>query len=229
MLVFSAKPIDGGHRARMRESVAQATPILANQRNLALAETRAASDALTGLPNRSAANDTLNRIAAQAGRSISPLAAIMLDLVHFKAINDRRGHENGDRALALVGYTISSTIRRSDFAARFGGEEFLILLPTQTAKAPSPSRKGCAPQSKTRSSRASARSPRASASPCSPRTPATPPNSSEQPTAPSTPPKKRPQPRPHQPSHNDSEAALRAAECWARRLRVGSPSERSYA
>jgi diguanylate cyclase (GGDEF)-like protein len=129
VLVVSAKPIGRDRRARMRESVAQATPILANQRNLMLAETLAASDALTGLPNRRAANDTLKRMAAHAGRNISPLAAILLDLDHFKQVNDRHGHESGDKALALVGRIISSSVRGSDFAARFGGEEFLILLP----------------------------------------------------------------------------------------------------
>lgn len=129
VLVVSDHPIDGERRARMRESVAQATPILDNQRNLMLAETRAASDALTGLPNRRSANETLKRMAAHAGRSVSPLAAILLDLDHFKTVNDRYGHEAGDRALALVGRIISSTVRTSDFASRFGGEEFLILLP----------------------------------------------------------------------------------------------------
>jgi diguanylate cyclase (GGDEF)-like protein len=129
VLVVSNRPLDGNRRARLHESVAQATPILANQRNLSLAETRAASDALTGLPNRRSANETLKRMAAHAGRSVSPLAAILLDLDHFKKLNDRYGHDGGDRALALVGRIINSTIRTSDFAARFGGEEFLVLLP----------------------------------------------------------------------------------------------------
>jgi diguanylate cyclase (GGDEF)-like protein len=129
VLVVSHKAIDSDRRARLHESVAQATPILANQRNLRLAETRAASDALTGLPNRRSANETLQRMAAHAGRSVSPLSAILLDLDHFKALNDSYGHDAGDRALALVGRIISSTIRGSDFAARFGGEEFLVLLP----------------------------------------------------------------------------------------------------
>jgi len=129
VLAVSDTPIEAERRARMRESVAQATPILDNQRNLRLAETRAASDALTGLPNRRSADETLKRMAAHAGRSVSPLAAILLDLDRFKTVNDRYGHEAGDRALALVGHIISSTLRASDFAARFGGEEFLILLP----------------------------------------------------------------------------------------------------
>ncbi len=129
VLVASKKPIDAERRARLRESVAQAAPILANQRNLAIAERRAASDALTGLPNRRAADETFKRMAAQASRNASPLTAILLDLDHFKEVNDQHGHEGGDRALALVGNIIQSTIRTSDFAARFGGEEFLVLLP----------------------------------------------------------------------------------------------------
>jgi diguanylate cyclase (GGDEF)-like protein len=129
VLVVTDNPIDGYRRGRISESIVQATPILANQRNLNLAETRAASDALTGLPNRRSADATLKRMAAHAGRAISPLAAILLDLDHFKVINDRYGHESGDKVLALVGRILNSTIRGSDFAARFGGEEFLILLP----------------------------------------------------------------------------------------------------
>ena len=129
VLVVSSKSIDTDHRARMRASVAQAAPILANQRNLMLAEARAASDALTGLPNRRSAVETLHRMTAHAGRTVSPLAAILLDLDNFKKLNDNYGHESGDRALALVGRIIGASIRASDFAARYGGEEVLVLLP----------------------------------------------------------------------------------------------------
>jgi diguanylate cyclase (GGDEF)-like protein len=129
VLVGSKKAIGADRRSRLRESVAQAAPILANQRNLAIAERRAASDALTGLPNRRAADEVFKRMVAQASRNVSPLAAVLLDLDRFKEVNDKHGHESGDRALALVGRIIASTIRASDFAARFGGEEFLVLLP----------------------------------------------------------------------------------------------------
>ncbi|HWI73186.1 MAG TPA: CHASE3 domain-containing protein, partial [Baekduia sp.] len=71
------------------DSVAQAAPVLANLRNLAVAERQASTDALTGLPNRRAVQDALARMAAQAGRSGQPLAAIALDLDHFKDVNDR--------------------------------------------------------------------------------------------------------------------------------------------
>jgi diguanylate cyclase (GGDEF)-like protein len=113
----------------LRASVSQAAPTLANLRNLALAEIRAATDSLTGLPNTRSARDTLKRMVAQASRTISPLAALLLDLDHFKQINDSFGHERGDDVLAAVGATLGSMMRDSDFIARYGGEEFLILLP----------------------------------------------------------------------------------------------------
>jgi diguanylate cyclase (GGDEF)-like protein len=129
VLVARQKRIGERDRIRVRDSVVQAAPILANQRNLALAELRAASDALTGLPNRRAADETIQRMAAHAARRGSPLAVVLLDLDHFKQINDVHGHEQGDKALAAVGQILGSTLRASDFAARYGGEEFLILLP----------------------------------------------------------------------------------------------------
>ena len=129
VLVASKTSIDAERRARLRDSVAQAAPILASQRNLVIAESQAASDVLTGLPNRRAADEVFKRMAAHAGRNVSPLTAVLLDLDRFKDVNDRHGHESGDRALAMVGRVITSTIRASDFAARFGGEEFLMLLP----------------------------------------------------------------------------------------------------
>jgi diguanylate cyclase (GGDEF)-like protein len=129
VLIARRKPIGELERSRAHDSVVQAAPILANQRNLALAELRAASDALTGLPNRRAADETIKRMAAHAGRQVSRLAAVLVDLDHFKQVNDIHGHEQGDQALAAVGQILSSTLRVSDFAARYGGEEFLLLLP----------------------------------------------------------------------------------------------------
>ncbi len=129
VLVAHEKVIQERDRIRVRDAVIQTAPILANQRNLALAELRAASDVLTGLPNRRAADETLKRMTAHASRRISPLAAVLLDLDHFKQINDLHGHDQGDRALAAVGQILTSTLRASDFAARYGGEEFLLLLP----------------------------------------------------------------------------------------------------
>jgi diguanylate cyclase (GGDEF)-like protein len=111
------------------DTVAQAAPVLANLRNLALAERQASTDALTGLPNRRAVREALTRMSAQASRGGTPLAAIALDLDHFKDINDRFGHDMGDTVLAHVGALLSSTVRESDLVGRIGGEEFVVLAP----------------------------------------------------------------------------------------------------
>jgi len=71
---------------------------------------------------------------AQANRSLTPLAAAMLDLDHFKQVNDRFGHAKGGEVLAAVGAALRSCLRASDFAGRFGGEELLVLLPETSAQ-----------------------------------------------------------------------------------------------
>jgi diguanylate cyclase (GGDEF)-like protein len=114
---------------RVHVSVSQAAPVLANLRSLAVAEARAATDALTGMPNRRSVQDTLNRMVAQASRTLTPLTAVMIDLDHFKKINDTFGHGKGDETLAQVGAVLQSSLRASDFVGRYGGEEFLALLP----------------------------------------------------------------------------------------------------
>lgn len=114
---------------RIRDSVGQAAPVLANLRNLAIANLRAATDSLTGLPNKRAVGDTLKRMLAQASRTLSPLSLLMLDLDHFKDVNDRFGHPVGDQALANVGAALRAALRGSDFAGRNGGEEFAAMLP----------------------------------------------------------------------------------------------------
>lgn len=134
VVVLHQDALDEAREARIRSAVAQAAPVLGNLRNLALAEFRANNDSLTGLPNKRATDDTLKRMVAQANRSITPLAAAMLDLDHFKQINDRFGHAKGDEVLAAVGAALRSCLRASDFAGRFGGEELLVLLPGTTAQ-----------------------------------------------------------------------------------------------
>jgi diguanylate cyclase (GGDEF)-like protein len=129
LLVARAGRISDRERAALRDSARRAAPILASQRELAKVEERAVTDALTGLPNRRAAEEMIRRMVAQAGRSLSPLGVVLLDLDRFRVINDLHGHSHGDRALAAVGRLLPATIRASDFAARFGGEAFLLLLP----------------------------------------------------------------------------------------------------
>jgi diguanylate cyclase (GGDEF)-like protein len=129
VLLNRVTPYGEAEEQRIRESVAQAAPVLANLRNLAVAEIRAATDGLTGLPNKRAATDALKRMFAQASTTGSPLALLLLDLDHFKQINDQRGHAVGDQVLANVGAVLRSVLRTRDFAGRNGGEEFAVLLP----------------------------------------------------------------------------------------------------
>jgi diguanylate cyclase (GGDEF)-like protein len=129
VLVGHDAPLGPDAAQTVEDTVTQAAPVLANMRNLAIAEQRAATDALTGLPNRRAVQDTVRRMIAQAHRSGSPLAAVAIDVDHFKAINDRFGHDRGDDVLAAVAQALAGTLRGSDFVGRQGGEEFLALLP----------------------------------------------------------------------------------------------------
>jgi diguanylate cyclase (GGDEF)-like protein len=129
VLVSSAEELGSADEAQLKDSVVQAAPVLGNLRNLALAEFRASTDSLTGLPNRRAIQDTVKRMVAQAARSLQPLSVAMLDLDHFKQVNDTYGHGRGDDVLAALGAVLRDTLRQSDFSGRFGGEEFVVLLP----------------------------------------------------------------------------------------------------
>ncbi|UJA20391.1 diguanylate cyclase [Thermoleophilia bacterium SCSIO 60948] len=129
VLAVSDSELDEPARRRLRQSVEQSAPVLANLRTLAVAETRAATDGLTGLANKRSCIEALRRMVAQAGRTVTPLSAIIADIDHFKQVNDRFGHDVGDEALSAVAQTLEAGVRASDFVGRYGGEEFLILLP----------------------------------------------------------------------------------------------------
>jgi diguanylate cyclase (GGDEF)-like protein len=128
VLVETPEPLGGNEHRRLADGVAHAAPVLASMRNLRLAETQASTDLLTGLANRRAAESTFNLLLANAGRSQLACAVVMMDIDHFKKVNDVYGHEKGDEVLAAVGALLGSSIRTSDIAARFGGEEFLLVL-----------------------------------------------------------------------------------------------------
>ena len=129
VLLEHEQPLPKGEESELASSISEAAPIIANLRNLSIAEMRASTDALTGLPNNRSVQETLKRMTAQAGRTMSPLAVILFDLDHFKQINDTHGHSKGDEVLAVVGDVAAANVRASDFVGRYGGEEFLALLP----------------------------------------------------------------------------------------------------
>jgi diguanylate cyclase (GGDEF)-like protein len=100
--------------------------------NIALREklrTQALRDPLTGLYNRRYMEDALSRYASLAERSGTHLSAVMIDLDHFKKLNDEFGHAMGDAVLRETAATIMGVLRPSDVACRYGGEELLVILP----------------------------------------------------------------------------------------------------
>ena len=92
-------------------------------------EVLATTDSLTGLANRHALDILLAHQTLEASRNGTPLAAIMLDIDHFKTLNDSRGHLAGDETLRGIARTVRESLRASDIACRWGGEEFMIVLP----------------------------------------------------------------------------------------------------
>jgi diguanylate cyclase (GGDEF)-like protein len=89
----------------------------------------ALTDPITGLANRRGGEAALAREVSRARRGHVPLSLVMFDIDHFKAVNDRAGHPVGDRVLQGISQLLSASQRGSDLAIRWGGEEFLVLLP----------------------------------------------------------------------------------------------------
>jgi diguanylate cyclase (GGDEF)-like protein len=92
-------------------------------------ERLATTDGLTGTANRRAFDAILERELERAARGRESLALIMVDLDHFKKLNDLHGHQVGDEVLRTVGDTLLSSCRQFDTVARYGGEEFVLVMP----------------------------------------------------------------------------------------------------
>lgn len=115
--------------ANMEQEAQTYRDVLEAQRQKALL------DPLTGLPNRAGWNERLEQLAAQRRKEEAPLQVAIMDLDHFKSINDSYGHLAGDRVLKIVADKLRKQLRDGDFMARFGGEEFVALFPASTPEA----------------------------------------------------------------------------------------------
>jgi diguanylate cyclase len=118
----------------LQERLAQASArISALEQTLSQVRRDALTDALTGLANRRAFEEALRDAVCHAGNAAvldsTDLSLLLLDIDHFKWINDRYGHQAGDAALRLIAQAIAGMVRHTDLAARWGGEEFAVLLP----------------------------------------------------------------------------------------------------
>ena len=118
---------------RFARAAAELAPLLRDFRSITATQTAATLDPLTGLPNRRTImeylRDRIERVSIG-----NPCAVLLIDIDHFKSINDTQGHQAGDRCLRSVGKIIAANIRHVDRAGRIGGEEFVILMPDTTSE-----------------------------------------------------------------------------------------------
>ena len=129
-------------QGRLEQATADLAQALADGVSLALANlalreklrNQALRDELTGLYNRRFLDETVPRLVAHAERRNAPVAVLMLDLDHFKQVNDRYGHAIGDAVLREIGTVLLAGLRQMDVACRYGGEELVVLMPDCAAE-----------------------------------------------------------------------------------------------
>jgi diguanylate cyclase (GGDEF)-like protein len=125
---------DISERKRAQDALFQANQQLraqleANQQLQVQLYEQAVHDALTGLFNRRYLEEALERLLVRAAHDYTPLSILMLDVDHFKQFNDSYGHKAGDLILRALGQLLRTYTRPSDVACRYGGEEFIVIMP----------------------------------------------------------------------------------------------------
>jgi diguanylate cyclase (GGDEF)-like protein len=128
-LVLFGDHFDDEERMTAVSLASQAVVALDNARLHRIVERQALVDGLTGLPNRRQCEETLASELARLERFGGPLAVVVADLDWFKDVNDRHGHPSGDAVLREFAQLLRETVRDVDLAGRWGGEEFLLVLP----------------------------------------------------------------------------------------------------
>jgi len=103
--------------------------LLQKERAEGEAQRLATIDPLTGAWNRRTFHEIAEREMARARRAGQPLSIVMLDIDHFRAVNEKHGHKVGDEVLARFADVVRSALRKEDMVVRYGGEEFVVLLP----------------------------------------------------------------------------------------------------
>lgn len=132
---YIVAPIDGNELlARARTQIRRKKYQEALKANYKQSISMAITDGLTGLYNRHYLNTHLANMVREALSKNKPLSLAMMDLDNFKSINDTHGHDAGDRALQQLAKTIVGSTRGADLVARFGGEEFVVLMPETDMK-----------------------------------------------------------------------------------------------
>jgi diguanylate cyclase (GGDEF)-like protein len=128
-LVIVGGPFDEQQRATAASLASHAAVAIENARLHRIVERQALVDGLTGVANRRACEEALHTEVARAARLQTPFALVLADLDDFKSVNDLHGHAVGDEVLRAFAAILRETVRESDVAGRWGGEEFMVLLP----------------------------------------------------------------------------------------------------